>query len=492
MKFYFNNVGILSDVSIECNGLSVITGVNNSGKTTVSKAIYSLFDAVEDIEAKNLNDKLSYANNAIHQALNINELRYMYYTFKAEIEIAHEQNALEGNVDIKENILDYLNKDMPNCDSIEAIINYIDKIRGLLLDFDINQLLITTTKRNYGINNTAFKKFKSNLQKVLDDLDSIKKTVLSDLEMKNYSQDWIGLTLINEFSGQIQPVKNKEAKSTLLISDSENIFNIKCTNNSFEISYNSLNNSINRVFMLDDIYDVDDIYDIRMRRNITRFNISHNSDSELPAGYLDFLNSRAPLSHSDKNRLWVMRKNNLSIIDRDAIQNKYREALDLINKELPGDFLAKQGGLFYRLDGIELNIKNLASGSKVFALIKIFLMGGALDEKTLLILDEPEVHLHPEWQNKYAELLVILIKTIKLKVILSTHSPNFLLALETMVKKYNITDRFNTYVTKRKEDEYMVGFNDVSRNIEEAYELLAKPYLQMDAIRYELNDASEE
>ena len=99
----------------------------------------------------------------------------MYYTFKAEIEIAHEQNALEGNVDIKENILDYLNKDMPNCDSIEAIINYIDKIRGLLLDFDINQLLITTTKRNYGINNTAFKKFKSNLQKVLDDLDSIKK-----------------------------------------------------------------------------------------------------------------------------------------------------------------------------------------------------------------------------------------------------------------------------------------------------------------------------
>ena len=52
MKFYFDNVGILSNVTIDCNGLSVITGFNNSGKTTLGKAIYALFDAVEDLEVK--------------------------------------------------------------------------------------------------------------------------------------------------------------------------------------------------------------------------------------------------------------------------------------------------------------------------------------------------------------------------------------------------------------------------------------------------------
>lgn len=492
MKFYFDNVGILSNVTIDCNGLSVITGFNNSGKTTLGKAIYALFDAVEDLEVKNLNDKQSYANKAIHQVLNMSELRYMYYTLRAELEIAQEQNTLEHNVDDKETILDYLNKDMPRCNNIEAIINYIDKIRDLLIDFDIDKILKTFTKRNSGINTAAYEKFKSNLQKALDELDEIKKTVLSDLEMINYSNDWIGLTLINEFSGQIQPVKNKEVESTLSISDNGHIFDIKCVDNSFDISYKSFNNTINRIFMLDDIYDIDDAYCIRMKRNTTRFSISHNSDNELPSGYLDLLNSRTAISHSDKNRLWIMRKNYLSIIDREAIYSKYKEALDLIDKVIPGDFLPKQIGMFYRFDGTELNIKNLASGSKVFAIIKILLMSGALNEKTLLILDEPEVHLHPEWQNKYAELLVILIKTIKCKVILSTHSPNFLLAIETMVKKYGIEDMFNTYVTKRKQDNYMVEFNEVSDNIEQAYELLAKPYLQMDAIRYELNDTSED
>ena len=492
MKFYFNNVGILSNVTIDCNGLSVITGFNNSGKTTLGKAIYSLFDAVEDLEVKNLNDKRAYANNAIHQVLNMSELRYIYYALRAELEIAQEQNRLQDNADAKENIFDYLDRDMPRTNNIESIINYIEKIRELLIDFDIGKILMTLTKRNSSINNTLHEKFKSNLEKALDELDAIKKTVLSDSEMINYSTDWIGLTLLNEFSGQIQPVKNKDVESTLSISDTENIFDIKCVGNSFSITYSPFNNTINRIFMLDDIYDIDDAYSIRKKRNITRFGINHNPDNELPSGYLDLLNSRAALSHSDKNRLWIMRRNDLSIIDREAIYNKYKEVFDLIDKVIPGEFLPKQIGMFYRYDGTELNVKNLASGSKVFAIIKILLMNGALDEKTILILDEPEVHLHPEWQNKYAELLVILIKTIKCKVILSTHSPNFLLALETMVKKYNITDIFNTYVTRIKKDKYMVGFNDVSRNIEEAYELLAKPYLQMDAIRYELNDASEE
>jgi predicted ATPase len=33
-----------------------------------------------------------------------------------------------------------------------------------------------------------------------------------------------------------------------------------------------------------------------------------------------------------------------------------------------------------------------------------------LDERTLIVLDEPEVHLHPNWQLKYAEIITLLVK----------------------------------------------------------------------------------
>ena len=45
MKLYLNNVGIVKDSEVKLHGLTVITGKNSSGKTTVGKTIYSLISA---------------------------------------------------------------------------------------------------------------------------------------------------------------------------------------------------------------------------------------------------------------------------------------------------------------------------------------------------------------------------------------------------------------------------------------------------------------
>ena len=57
MDVKLKNIGIISDSTIKINGLTVITGHNNSGKTTVGKVVYSLIDAASDIEKKAANDK---------------------------------------------------------------------------------------------------------------------------------------------------------------------------------------------------------------------------------------------------------------------------------------------------------------------------------------------------------------------------------------------------------------------------------------------------
>lgn len=63
MQIRLKNIGIVKDSTIILDGLTVITGKNNSGKTTVGKALYSLLDAVANIQRKAENDRCVYSKN---------------------------------------------------------------------------------------------------------------------------------------------------------------------------------------------------------------------------------------------------------------------------------------------------------------------------------------------------------------------------------------------------------------------------------------------
>ena len=79
-----------------------------------------------------------------------------------------------------------------------------------------------------------------------------------------------------------------------------------------------------------------------------------------------------------------------------------------------------------------------------------------------MILDEPEAHLHPSWQNKFAEVIVLLVKYLNTQVLLTSHSPNFVLAIDAYMRKYDIIDKTNFYQTNCLDDglvEY-VNVND--------------------------------
>ena len=57
MQIKLENIGIVKNSSIELNGLTVITGKNNSGKSTVGKTLYALLDAVSNISGKYEKDR---------------------------------------------------------------------------------------------------------------------------------------------------------------------------------------------------------------------------------------------------------------------------------------------------------------------------------------------------------------------------------------------------------------------------------------------------
>lgn len=68
---------------------------------------------------------------------------------------------------------------------------------------------------------------------------------------------------------------------------------------------------------------------------------------------------------------------------------------------------------------------NLSTGLKAVSLLQCVLHYRVLKKKSVLILDEPEINLHPEWQVAYARYIVMLQKSLDLHVVITTHSPFF-------------------------------------------------------------------
>jgi len=115
------------------------------------------------------------------------------------------------------------------------------------------------------------------------------------------------------------------------------------------------------------------------------------------------------------------------------ISDLYSDVYKEIKHTIKGEILFKieEGFVFMNESGNSIKSFNIATGIKSFGLIQLLLNSGAINPKSILIIDEPEVHLHPLWEVEYAKMIVIL-STLGIPIIISTHSPYFLWEINTL------------------------------------------------------------
>ncbi|MFK5976941.1 MAG: AAA family ATPase [Sulfurovum sp.] len=129
------------------------------------------------------------------------------------------------------------------------------------------------------------------------------------------------------------------------------------------------------------------------------------------------------------------------------LTEKYEFDLN-ISSIINGNFKKRDyGDFFFEREGKEYRLTNVAMSIKYFGLLQVLENNGHLYRGQVLILEEPEAHLHPKWQLEMAKIIVELVKN-GVKVVVNSHSSYMIDALKRYSKIEKIEDKTNFYLAE--------------------------------------------
>ena len=152
------------------------------------------------------------------------------------------------------------------------------------------------------------------------------------------------------------------------------------------------------------------------------------------------------------SRLEEMTQNYLKTVKGQIKNRDVEMACDMIRQILRADYVCDKDGekLFYDKEHwVKLMFGSSGQQEIVWALNIIF-MAILKNEKTFLVFEEPESHLFPDSQEVIAELVALMIHSSKSQVIITTHSPYMLMAVNLLLYSGK-EERHNENVVVQKE-----------------------------------------
>lgn len=463
MELVIQNVGIINKITIQLRGLTVVCGSNNSGKSTAGKALYSAIESLSNLEEK-LHDEL--VTNYRRALVSVSRMLDLDSVSKyVDFDRMHEELQRDFSM-LLQSPYQY-RRPIEHLNAVDSYIALKDAVEllspDLLFEFAKKSKSDLPKKFFAYLNN-----FQENKEKALSFLSGLNKYYYNE-DRQEFAEKSVASLFSTEFNGQVYPVnlKSKERKSTITMTKNGEI---GCSFSVIEKKGIVASVSNDKLFVNNAIY-IEDPYALDKM----------SGDDEVP--YM-FRYNRVDYSHGAKLRRLLLNRNSDSLIEQSINKEKYDDIVSKISEIIPGVLTIRETGMYYEEPDKEpLRVQNLATGSKMFSIIKNLLEKGEINFDTMLILDEPEAHLHPEWQNVFAEIIVLLVKELDTHVMLTTHSPNFLMALEAYSKKYELLDKANYYMVQHNEDNYTVDYVCVNDQLGRIYSSFTKPLIKVKQLK---------
>lgn len=422
MKLTVRNVARISLADIELDGITVISGSNGTGKSTISRSLMTLASV-----SKNISElvQVERINSVFH---------YLRKSFaKHGADIFYPPHFLR---DSKNDWAKWLSKDW--WAESERSVSWIRRDNRILV-----------YPENFSDSD--------NLISVIDDARTDIFSVL-DRPESEYVDFICRKSLSTSFNGQVRP----EFSNTPVESE------IKLENSGSDISFNfrdgelSAFNGIGRSFNPSTIYIE-------------------------PLNFVDFVNSpeKGIQDRYTARQFCVCRAisrkptdTGLSIEEAGEL-NEAKKIVERIVRIIRGSLVDDNKDVrfnekFSNDKTKPIDVLNIASGMKTMASIVRMVENRSIRRGSMLIVDEPETNLHPDWQVKFALFLVLLSRDLGVKLLTNTHSPYFLQAIWKYTGKLGVNGKFYNMIQGDSADSYAT--KDISSNINCVFEAMSKPF----------------
>lgn len=425
MNIMIENIALIKKAEIELNGITVVAGLNKTGKTTIGKALYAIISAYQNLPRKVSDSKRDGIANAFVTILRRNR------------ELL--ENTSLWMIDLEEDFVDSIREKellfWSSEEGHEGVRSYIDRW--------------VHSKKEY----------EEYIRK--EEMDTLYKEICVVLERSDeeYEKFLIESFVRNVFKKQVSCFYNNE-KGEISFSFPDNELKVEFTGN--ELSYFNQNIVSDTCAVYMESINLLDLVQSngRVRRTsrgvATRFSQPTTTCIRMLTRIAD--DGDETFEEYTENK-------------------KVREIIEYIVKKVThGTLRNDSSGISFVDERGEkaVELSNLSAGLKVFVVIQTLLENGSLKSGDILLIDEPEVNLHPEWQIVLAEVLVLLRKGLGIVLYINSHSPYFIRAIEVKMARNEMTLEGKFYLTVPDEDN-LYYIEDVSKNTERIYELLYKP-----------------
>ncbi len=417
MELKLKNVGRIKDANIIIDGITVICGDNNTGKSTVGKVLYSIYSAFYHLQ-----------NNVRREKID-SMTRGLFSRYYVEGRILEKVDQIFGKLIDSETITD---------SDIQEAIDAIEQnsSRGLVQEQ------------------------KSTI------LERIKK--YHAIQEKEIAPMFLDRMISSEFGGKLANVNTsaKRADVTLSLKEGNIVFHTSGKGQKVKLEqYFSIEK---RLIYIDDPFILDEA---GSRPIILRPGRAGR------AGHREALLNLV---------IRGAEKRSENVIDEILREKELQEIIKKIDQISNGTLRIENGELVYKHEGLKesLDLISISTGVKTFAILRSLLINGFIEENGIIVLDEPEVHLHPEWQIRLAEIIVLLQKVYGMNVVITTHSNDFLSAIDHYTKKYNTEEQCHYYLTEKIVNSNtsafpMVRLSEKTNDMESMYASISEPFLKL-------------
>jgi predicted ATP-dependent endonuclease of OLD family len=462
MKFNISisNFGKINNADIKIRPFTVIAGPNSSGKSFVTKALYSFFSTINidhvTVETFSRTDDLQRLATYLNATLPRPSSRMVDALYK---EFVEKINVIEGTIE----------------DAFEKN-TFSDQVsRAFLLKEAIDGLEKSFNNLNSQVSN------KAKYSKVTDQFDNIKNNInqlkkIADNPSECLSSG-INTGFINALKENFQVSSLTDLKNYHVDNDSIVKFNFD-TLGSIEIKKETLSFSLNR----DSIDEFQNLYNVvyiespvywkmkealeSVRKNKRFFSISRIKQADYLTGVpkhfydlVDFLKNKTKNSENIK-------------LEQSVIKTA-------IGGEI---IISESGELYFKEDGYtkNINLHATALGVTNLGIISLLLERGILAKGSYLFVDEPEVHLHPSWQKIMIDTLFELSKK-EINIVIASHSIDMMKCIENIMEQeesLNLDEHFGINQLS-SEGNSLNGSDNVFKRISAIKEDLGKSFYEM-------------